>query len=321
MRFPKKFSHYIVEEVINSGDEEKCVWRGRDTMRQRQVVFKFFNRQSSDFFFIEQELRVSKALNHPNIASIIDIQYLQDCIVSIQDYYENGDLLDAIVGMKLTDDEKYVVFSGILDGVIYLHNHNIAHLDLKPENILLDNKNCPKITDFGCCETSDWSSQRYFNRRGTLAYIAPEILKENECDHREADIWSMGIILNVLITKYFPWNFETIDELTEKVINAELLILNTVPSHIKEIIQKCCQLDPLTRPTASELKLMMFDKKSDHYSIVQCITNGMATNRCSSYNQKAPSLHNNQGTRRTLYKRKLIKNSFKNLSGNSTGQI
>lgn len=42
------------------------------------------------------------------------------------------------------------IFSGIINGLHYLHECSIIHFDLKPNNVLLDVNNIPKLADFGC---------------------------------------------------------------------------------------------------------------------------------------------------------------------------
>ena len=69
----------------------------------------------------------------------------------IMEYAEGGELFDYIVKQgRLKEKEAAFFYYQIIQGIEFLHSHNIAHRDLKPENLLLD-KECKtiKFVDFG----------------------------------------------------------------------------------------------------------------------------------------------------------------------------
>lgn len=111
---------------------------------------------------------------------------------------------------------------GILTGLNYLHNNNIAHRDLKPSNILVCNqhlfngevvdgsvisskafKECPivcRLTDFGLSRGIDIQTQSVVASNtpsifcGTPAYMAPELKlnklpSANQEDLKRADMY------------------------------------------------------------------------------------------------------------------------------------
>ncbi|KAL6321138.1 hypothetical protein AAG906_012910 [Vitis piasezkii] len=73
---------------------------------------------------------------------------------------------------------------GIAKGIEYLHqgcDQRILHLDIKPHNILLDHNFNPKISDFGLAKlcSKEQSAVSMTAARGTMGYIAPEMLSRN----------------------------------------------------------------------------------------------------------------------------------------------
>jgi len=57
---------------------------------------------------------------------------------------------------NLSDEHVQFILYQILDGIRYLHNHNVIHRDLKPANILVSCVDCTiKIADFGLARVVD----------------------------------------------------------------------------------------------------------------------------------------------------------------------
>lgn len=48
-----------------------------------------------------------------------------------------------------------LILQGTIDALEYLHNQRLIHRDIKPSNILLDDKNTPKLGDFGLSRGGD----------------------------------------------------------------------------------------------------------------------------------------------------------------------
>ena len=118
---------------------------------------------------------------------------------------------------ELTEMSIKKTFKKICEAVLSLHNIGVAHLDLKLENILIDSKGNPILCDFGCSfsvnkrkslfERKGSKNQRYADvqRRGTKAYAAPEILHSMQhVNPFFADIYSLGVVLHVLLSGFFP---------------------------------------------------------------------------------------------------------------------
>lgn len=88
----------------------------------------------------------------------------------------------------------------------------LCHRDLKPENFLLDNNFDILLADFGFCTkiltnesinksgvgtTSNTKSKTHYVCKGTLSYMAPEILNITSKGYNpeQTDVFSLGVIL------------------------------------------------------------------------------------------------------------------------------
>ena len=88
----------------------------------------------------------------------------------------------------------------------------LCHRDLKPENFLLNDDFDIEIADFGFCTeiltnedkngkaTDRMKDKTHYACRGTLQYMAPELLDQAVCTTKgynpeQTDIFSLGIIL------------------------------------------------------------------------------------------------------------------------------
>jgi serine/threonine protein kinase len=94
---------------------------------------------------------------------------------------------------------------GIAKGIEYLHegcNHPILHFDINPHNVLLDDTFTPKISDFGLAKicSKNLSMVSMTAARGTLGYMAPEVLSRNFGNvSLKSDIYSYGMLLLELV--------------------------------------------------------------------------------------------------------------------------
>ncbi|KAA8533626.1 hypothetical protein F0562_030940 [Nyssa sinensis] len=90
---------------------------------------------------------------------------------------------------------------GVAKGIEYLHqgcNQRILHFDIKPHNILLDHNFNPKISDFGLAKlcSKEQSAVSMTVARGTLGYMAPEVLSRNFGNvSYKSDVYSFGMLL------------------------------------------------------------------------------------------------------------------------------
>lgn len=120
-----------------------------------------------------------------------------------------GDLFDKIEPDRGVDEQvAHFYFKQMINAVEFCHQRGVAHRDIKPENILLDGEGNLKLADFGLAAVykSKGGKRRLCNTPcGSPPYMAPEIV-QGPYDPAQADVWSCGAVLFVMLTGETPWD-------------------------------------------------------------------------------------------------------------------
>lgn len=138
-----------------------------------------------------------------------------------------------------------------------LHDNKIAHLDLKVENIMYSEKTDElNIVDFGYSIINNVMTS---NKCGSPHYVAPEVVVKKNMEYNGiiADVWSFGIIVYILMTIRFPYDYDEKKEnpaaMYEKIINDGIYY----PSYLDESAIRFCkfvlQKNVRMRPTIDEI--------------------------------------------------------------------
>ncbi|KAJ4779039.1 cysteine-rich RECEPTOR-like kinase [Rhynchospora pubera] len=139
--------------------------------------------------------------------------------ILVYEFIENKDLgrhlKDSSLRQSLDWETQRRIIEEIANGLCYLHYESrnkkrIIHCDLKAENILLDERNVVKIGDFGLSRILKATKTHESSRVtvGTPGYIAPELWPPTPMYSPEADVYSFGVLLLELITKWTVFAYE-----------------------------------------------------------------------------------------------------------------
>uniref|UniRef100_A0A0E0PRU2 non-specific serine/threonine protein kinase n=1 Tax=Oryza rufipogon TaxID=4529 RepID=A0A0E0PRU2_ORYRU len=137
------------------------------------------------------------------------------------------------------------------------HSMGVMHRDLKPENFLFLNKreDSPlKATDFGLSVFFK-PGEQFRDLVGSAYYVAPEVLKR--LYGAEADIWSAGVILYILLSGVPPFWAENEDGIFDAVLQGHIDFSSepwpSISSGAKDLVKRMLRQDPKERLTAAEI--------------------------------------------------------------------
>jgi serine/threonine protein kinase len=168
---------------------------------------------------LENEIKIYKRLDHPNIVKYInsfntDSCYEEkeivlkpydygECRVLILEYYPNGTLQDMIdIRGKLLEKEAVYIVYQLAQVLSYIGSYsiNLVHRDIKPANVMLGSDMEIKLGDFGMTEEPSSGGPIC----GTISYVAPEIIIFHRY-WKASDLWALGVILYILLSGKYPF--------------------------------------------------------------------------------------------------------------------
>ena len=193
------FDHFEILETVGVGGMGS-VYKARDGRLDRFVALKLLRKELSanptEAARLEQEARVTAAVNHPNVVQVYSTGTAHGQIYLVMELVDRGSL-DDIMAQSARVPEAQVLETGIqvAKGLQAAHEKGLIHRDIKPANILFADERTAKIGDFGLAVAA--GAQQAETQKeiwGTPYYVAPERLN-NEPEDFRSDIYSLGATL------------------------------------------------------------------------------------------------------------------------------
>ena len=186
---------YEEERILKESD------RGRVALlRHREQKRRMIRRDFTGSAEAYSRLLVRR---HAALPMIYEVAHKDGRVLVLEEYIR-GDSLDEILrGSLLSTPEAVELLLQVCDGLSALHSQRIIHRDVKPENILLEAGGTIKLIDFDAARVSKPAQSADTVVLGTQGFAAPEQFGLAQTDAR-ADIFSVGILINVMLTGEHP---------------------------------------------------------------------------------------------------------------------
>lgn len=162
----------------------------------------------------------------PNLPQIMDVGK-RDGRTAVLEEYVTGDTLGNILeGGLLTAAEAKQITRQLCSALWVLHSMGVVHRDVKPDNVIIRGKEAVLI-DFDAARTYKNTIVQDTQILGTTGFAAPEQYGLSQSDGR-ADIYALGILLNLMLTGEHP---------SRKLVGGRM----------GRIVQRCTMVNPNKR--------------------------------------------------------------------------
>jgi serine/threonine-protein kinase len=261
-----RISHYEIGAKLGEGGMG-LVYKAWDTKLPRFVALKFLPDHlidsSEHLARFHQEARAISALNHPNIATIYEIDEAEGhCFLALE--FLPGGTLRAALDQKKAADQQISLEQGldyaidIADALAHAHKNGVIHRDIKPANMLFSESGALKVTDFGLAKLVEGSVvTQTASVLGTPAAMSPEQAQGLEIDER-SDIFSAGVVMFELFGGELPFRGSNAPSVLYQVVHATVPPLGKlrpgIPAALEKIVAKALEKNPADRyQTAADL--------------------------------------------------------------------
>lgn len=282
---PVTINGYLFEEVIGTGSYGvvfKVYHYGYKRVFAGKMLYLKDDKTTPEH--VESEINILTHLMHPNIIKIYEYFRYKNRLIMIFQYCQNGTLKNLIhSGFGIQRDLILPFMKQMTDALAYLHENEIAHLDIKTTNVFVDNFMRPLLADFGLSCHNDGVEQMN-SYSGSVIYRSPEMIQQIPYDPFKADVWALGVTFFMMVTGNSPWQMYNIESLKKSIINNQYEMPETVDPDVADVIRRMLVIDPVMRPSISEIAQLPFFQKLQEQSKssknVCAISRQMSQNRC-----------------------------------------
>lgn len=162
----------------------------------------------------------------PNLPQIMETAEQDGMVLVLEEYIQGDSLAYLLEGALFSHAEARKITMQLCNALWVLHQLGAVHRDIKPENVMIRGSEAILI-DFDASRIFKSDTNQDTQILGTTGYAAPEQYGIAQTDER-ADIYSLGVLLNIMLTGKHP--------------SKEL-----ASGRLGRIVQKCTMVNPEER--------------------------------------------------------------------------
>ena len=162
----------------------------------------------------------------PNLPQIMETAERDGMVAVLEEYIQGDSLAYLLEGALFSPAEARKITRQLCNALWVLHQLGAVHRDIKPEYVIIRGSEAILI-DFDASRIFKSDTNQDTQILGTTGYAAPEQYGIAQTDER-ADIYSLGVLLNIMLTGKHP--------------SKEL-----ASGRLGRIVQKCTMVNPEKR--------------------------------------------------------------------------
>uniref|UniRef100_A0A671UFJ3 non-specific serine/threonine protein kinase n=1 Tax=Sparus aurata TaxID=8175 RepID=A0A671UFJ3_SPAAU len=252
-----------------------AVYFARDVRTNEVVAIKkmsYSGKQSTEKWQdIIKEVKFLQRIQHPNSIEYKGC-YLREHTAWLVMEYCLGSASDLLEVHKkpLQEVEIAAITHGALQGLAYLHSHNLIHRDIKAGNILLTEPGQVKLADFGSASIACPANSFV----GTPYWMAPEVIlamDEGQYDGKVPVVTSTSIFFYVFTSERKPplFNMNAMSALYHIAQNESPMLQSSEwTEYFRNFVDSCLQKFPQDRPNSEELLKHAFVQRERPESVL-----------------------------------------------------
>ena len=212
--------------------EEEYTTRKTIKNSERGSVSLLQNKQNGTRFIFRhyqgngEVYRKLLSVSCPNLPKIMETAERGGMVAVLEEYIQGDSLAYLLEGALFTPAEAREITLQLCNALWVLHAMGAVHRDIKPENVIVRGSEAVLI-DFDASRIFKNGTNQDTQILGTTGYAAPEQYGITQTDER-ADIYSLGVLLNIMLTGKHP--------------SREL-----ASGRLGRIVQKCTMVNPEKR--------------------------------------------------------------------------
>ena len=209
---------YETVRTIKSS-ERSCVSLLQHRQRGTRFIFRHYQGTGEVY-------RRLLSVSCPNLPKIMEAAEQNGMTAVLEEYIQGDSLAFLLRGACFTPAEARKITLQLCNALWALHSIGAVHRDIKPENVIIRGSEAVLI-DFDASRIFKNETNQDTQVLGTTGYAAPEQYGIAQTDER-ADIYSLGVLLNIMLTGRHP--------------SKEL-----AAGKLGHVVQKCTMVNPKKR--------------------------------------------------------------------------